>query len=482
MGYATVLSIVGWLLLGWAAAMALPVLVAINYGEFGAAGAFLAAAALTAFVGGSLAMATRGVGRDVSRREAFLLAVIAWTLLPAFGAMPFVFTGAIPDPSDAYFEAISGLTTTGATVLVDPAAAPRSIVFWRALTQWIGGLGTIMLALAMLSLLGVGGMQLSRSAMPRGERDTLEVRLIEAGRSIWWIYALLTLACAVLLWVAGMPGFDALCYALSTLSTGGFSSGEASVSAFASPLVEAVLIVFMLAGALNFTLHWALFNRRLRPLREDPELRYLLAIAAVAAGAVFAALAAVGEGGVDGLRVALFNTVSVLTTTGFVAGDVAVWPTALPALFLALMMIGGSTGSTAGGLKLMRVALMMKEAWRELARLAYPHGVVRLHYARQPIPDAALWAVWSFIIVYLFCFVLVALALAGFGLDMRAALAASAAALGNAGPAITTVAGPDFVYAALPVGAKWLLAAAMLLGRLELFTLLALLGSAFWRH
>lgn len=482
MGYATVLSIVGWLLLAWAAAMVLPVLVAVNYAEAGAAGAFAAAALLTGFAGGILVIATRGVGRRVSRREAFLLAVVAWVVLPAFGALPFSFTGVASSLTDAYFEALSGLTTTGASVLGDPAALPRSILFWRALSQWIGGLGTIMLALAMLSLLGVGGMQLYRSALPRGERDTLELRLLEASRSIWWIYALLTALCAVLLWAAGMTPFDALCHALSTLSTGGFSSGAGALVPTRSPLVEAVLVVFMLAGAMNFTLLWALFHGHPRPLREDPELRYLLGVAAFAATTISAVLLLAHAGAGESLRLGIFSAVSMLTTTGFLAEEAGAWPSALPVLFLALMMMGGSTGSTAGGLKLMRVALMLKEGWRELGRLAYPHGVVRLHYARQAIADSDLGTVWGFIIVYLLCFVLVSLGLAWFGLDLRTALAASGAALSNTGPGIAMVTGDGAGYAAMPVGAKWLVALAMLLGRLELFTLLALLSPGFWRH
>ncbi len=485
MGYATVLSIVGWLLLAWAAAMVLPVLVAVNYAEAGAAGAFAAAALLTGFAGGILVIATRGVGRRVSRREAFLLAVVAWVVLPAFGAMPFSFTGVAPSLTDAYFEALSGLTTTGASVLGDPAALPRSILFWRALSQWIGGLGTIMLALAMLSLLGVGGMQLYRSALPRGERDTLERRLLEASRSIWWIYALLTALCAVLLWAAGMTPFDSLCHALSTLSTGGFSSAAGALVPARSPFVEAVLVVFMLAGAMNFTLLWALFNGLPRPLRRDPEFRYLLGVAALAAATIAAVLLLADAAAGESLRLGIFSAVSMLTTTGFLAGEAGAWPAALPVLpvlFLALMMMGGSTGSTAGGLKLMRVALMLKEGWRELGRLAYPHGVVRLHYARQAIADTDLGAVWGFIIVYLLCFVLVSLGLAWFGLDLRTALAASGAALSNTGPGIAMVAGAGAGYAAMPVGAKWLVVLAMLLGRLELFTLLALLSPRFWRH
>jgi trk system potassium uptake protein TrkH len=234
-------------------------------------------------------------------------------------------------------------------VLGDPAGLPRSIVFWRALSQWIGGLGTLMLALAMLSLLGVGGMQLYRSAMPRGEVDTLEVRLLEASRAIWWIYALLTVFCAVLLWFAGMTPFDAFCHALSALSTGGFSSAAGGLVPAGSPLVEAVLIVFMLAGAMNFTLLWALFHGRPRPLREDPELRYLVVVAAVAAAAIFAVLLWSAHGPGESLRLGLFSAVSLLTTTGFVTSEAGPWPGALPALFLALMLMGGSTGSTAGG-------------------------------------------------------------------------------------------------------------------------------------
>lgn len=481
MGYATALSVIGWLLLGWAGAMLLPVLVALNYGETGAAGAFFASATLTAFAGGALTIATRGVGRPVSKREAFLVAVLAWTTLSAFGALPFLFTGTVPGVTEAYFEALSGLTTTGASVLGDLDRVPRSVLFWRALSQWSGGFGTIILALAMLSLLGVGGMQLAPSAMPRGGRDSLGARLLESARSIWWIYGLLTLIGAVLLWAAGMPPFDALSHAMTTISSGGFSTRNGSVGAFASPLVEAVLIVFMLAAASNFTLLWALFHGRTRPLREDPELRYLLLFGGGAAALVFAALLADGMGLGASLREATFSAVSVLTTTGFTTGSVAVWPFGLSALFLGLMMIGGATGSTAGGLKIMRATLMVKEGGRELARLAHPHGVVQLRFGRRTLPDSALGAVWAFIILYLLCFVAVTLGLAAFGLDLQAALAAAGAALSNAGPAMAMVTGGEDGFVLLPAGAKWLLVVAMLLGRLELFTLLAMLSPAFWR-
>lgn len=482
MAYAAVLSILGWLISAWAAAMLAPLLVAINYDEAGPAGAFLASALLTGFAGGVLVFATRGTARTVSKREAFLLAVLAWGLLAVFGALPYVFAEVTASLTDAYFEALSGLTTTGATVLTGLDAMPRSILFWRALTSWIGGFATIILALGMLSLLGVGGMQLFRGVIPRGERESLELRLLHAARAVWWIYALMTALCGALLWLAGMPPFDALSHALSTLSTGGFSTRDASIAAFSNPLIEAVLIVFMLAAACNFGLFWGLFHGRWRALRENPELRYLPLVALVAAMAIAAILLAAGRGGGESLRVALFSAVSVLTTTGFTVGGEGGWPSGLPILFLALMLMGGATGSTAGGLKLMRVALMLKEGWRELARLAHSHGVVRLRYARQALPDASLSPVWAFIILYLLCFVAVALGLAAFGLDLRTALAAAGASLSNAGPAMAMVAEGGAGYAPLPLGAKWLLCLAMLLGRLELFTLLALASPAFWRH
>ena len=485
MAYAAVFSVLGWTLVSFAAAMVLPAFVGFGYGETQLGLTFLAAAGLTVFAGGALVISTRGPRALVSRREGFLLAVLVWAVLPLFGALPLYYGGAVPTAADAYFEALSGLTTTGATVLTDVESAARSILFWRALLQWYGGLGTIMLAIALLSLLGIGGMQLYRSAMPRGEQDSLPSRLKQAAAAIWWIYASLTLACAALLWLSGLPAFDAVCIAFSTLSTGGFSTRNASIAAFDNPVAELILVVFMLAAAVNFTLHWALAHGYGRAYREDPEIRLLLGIAVTAALAVaLVFLVQAGDDPLAAIGTALFSTVSFLTTTGFhgSGGAPSLWPAFVPLLAFALMIIGGSTGSTAGGLKLMRLLILFKEAGRELARLSHPHGVIRIRYGQSAVSDEAMRALWSFFILYVFCLVAATLVLAALGLDLRTALAAAAAAFSNTGPALELVTAAGEGYGAFPAGAKWVLCFAMLAGRLELFAVLVLLRPTLWRR
>lgn len=494
MAYGAVLAVVGWAMSLFAVAMLFPLLVALGYGETRAAGSFFASALVTLFIGGGLIMATRGDEKTVSRREGFFLAALAWGALPVFGALPIYFSGAAGSVVDAYFEALSGLTTTGATVLQGLDELPRSILFWRALMQWIGGLGAILLAVAILSLLGIGGLSLYRSAIPRGERDTMAGRLRHAVESIWWIYACLTAVCAVLLWLFGMPPFDAVCHAFSALSTGGFSTRDGSVGAFGSPLLEFTLAIFMLIGAINFTLHWAAVNGRVQAYREDPEFKYLIGLVLVVTILVTGALVlSDGTGAFDAVRNALFVAISVVTTSGFLpaeidaagtaAGGGLAWPTFLSMLLLILVLVGGCTGSTAGGVKLMRIAILLKQGSRELRRLSYPHGVVALRYGETPIGEPAMRGVWSFFIVFMLSFAGISLGIAACGVDFRTAVAAAAGAVSNAGPAMAYVSGGGSnAYALLPDSAKWWVAVGMLLGRVELFALLTLLNPAFWRR
>ena len=483
MSYASVLSALGWGLAIFAATMLVPVLIALGYGETEQAASFAFSAVLTAFAGGGFIIATRGSRREVSSREGLLLAVLFWTVLPLFGGLPFLFNDAFGSVTDSYFEALSGLTTTGATVLTDLDQVERSVLLWRASLAWLGGLATILLAISLLSLQGIGGMELYRSALPKGEKEALQQRLIEPARSIWWVYAGLTLVCAIVLWISGMPAFDAVAYALSTLSSGGFTTFDGAAAMSNKPLLEFVLIVFMIAAAVNFTLHWALAHGRPREYAADPELRHLLALVIVATAAASAVL--YWQAGYDigeSVRIGLFGVVSMLTTTGFMSGEGANWPVFLPVLLLALSLVGGSTGSTAGGIKLMRFLLFLKQGRRELARLAHPHGIARLHYGHVTVPDSALRSAWSFFIMFMCCFVLLAVALAALGLDMRAALAATVAGLSNNGPAFAVGLAEGGGYAALPNGAKWVFCLAMLLGRLEILAVLIVFSAALWRR
>ena len=483
MSYATVLSVLGWGLAALAGAMLAPALLAYGLAEGTAASAFVATAVLTAFIGGALIIATRGARPEVGKPEGFLLAVLAWTVLPLFGAIPFLLTGTFDSLTGAYFESLSGLTTTGATLLADVDQAARSVLLWRALLAWIGGLGTILLAVSLLSLHGIGGMHLFRSAIPRGERDALKPRLVEAIRAIWWIYATLTALCTAVLWSVGMPPFDALVNALSALSSAGFTAREGSIGVYDSPLIELVLIVFMTIAALNFSLHWAAFHGRFGSYAGDPECQYFLVLAALGAAAVAALYAWQADADTTlALRTGLFNAVSMLSTTGFTTGNAATWPVSVPVLLLTLALVGGATGSTAGGIKLMRLGLYFKQGGRELARLAHPHGIVRLRYGKQTVAEPVMRAAWSFFVLFMFGFVTVAVALSLFGLDARTALAAAAAALSNTGPALVMGSGGTAHWAAFPDGAKWVICLVMLVGRLELLTVLVLFRATFWRR
>ena len=483
MSYASVLSALGWCLTMFAATMAVPVLVALGYDEMEQASSFAFAAVLTAFAGGGIIIATRGSRREVSNREGLLLAVLIWAVLPLFGGLPFFFSDAFTSVTDAYFEALSGLTTTGATVLSALDQVERSVLLWRAALAWLGGLATILLAISLLSLQGIGGMELYRSALPKGEKESLQQRLIEPARSIWWIYAGLTVICAISLWMFDMPAFDAVAYALTTLSSGGFTTLDGAVAVSNNPLMEFVLIVFMIAAAVNFTLHWALAHGRPRDYAADPEFRLLLALVILATAAASATLYWQADYDIgDSVRVGLFGVVSMLTTTGFISGDGTNWPAFLPVLLLALSVVGGSTGSTAGGIKLMRFLLFLKQGRRELVRLAHPHGIARLHYGLITVPETALRSAWGFFIMFMCCFVLLAVAFAALGLDMRAALAATVAGLSNNGPALAVGLAEGGGYGALPSGAKWVFCLAMVLGRLELLAALIVFSASFWRR
>lgn len=485
MSFATILSILGWGASAFAAVMVVPALFAVGYGETDLVSTFLASAGLTSFAGGALIIATRGSAGAVSKREGFLVAVLAWAAYAFFGALPFFFSGFAGSAVDAYFESLSGLTTTGATIFADVESLPASILIWRSLLQWVGGLGVIVLALALLTSAGVGGMHMFSSRMPWRDRSELQPRLRQAALSMSWVYAVLTAACGALLWAVGMPPFDAVNHALTTLSTGGFSTRDAGIAAFNDPLIEIVLMVFMIAAATNFTLHWASLYRRTPRYHRDVESGYFFAVLAVGTVLALASLIWLDDQSAgSGLRIGLFSAVSVLTTTGFSAAEgsaITGWPIVLPVILIALMLIGGSAGSTAGGIKLMRLVIIFKLAGRELARLSHPHGVVRLRYGRRPVDEETLRSVWGFLTIFMSAFAAIAISLSLLGVDLQTAVSATAATLSNTGAALPMI-DDGSAYGEFSSGAKWVLSLSMILGRLELVTILVLFTPAFWNN
>jgi len=443
---------------------------------------FVISGAVTIFLGVSLALVFRGrVPEHLSLRHTFLLTVASWTVLTGVAALPFVFSAFNVGYVDAFFEAMSGITTTGATVLVGLDSASPGILLWRALLQWLGGIGVVVMGVAVLPVLRIGGMQLLRAEWSETSGKLLP-RAAELAAMVARVYALLTALCWLALSVAGMPAFDAALHALTTLSTGGFSTSDASIAHFRSAAVEWTLVVFMLCGGTSFTLFIGLWHGRARALVSTSQLRDFLLIVAVAAFSIALWRLRISDvQTATAIRESVFTVVSIVTTTGFTTADYGAWGSFGVTGIFILMFIGGCTGSTAGGVKVYRFQILFESTRRQLLQLFNPHHVVVAKYDGRAIPAEVFQSVSSFLFLYFLTFAVLALALAALGLDLDTALSAAASAIGNVGPGIGPIVGPTGNFAPLPDAAKLLLAAGMLLGRLELWTVLVLLAPGFWR-
>jgi len=385
--------------------------------------------------------------------------------------------------TDAAFESMSGLTTTGATVLTGLDDLPRALLWYRQQLQWMGGMGIIVLAVAILPLLGVGGMQLFKAETPGPIRDNkLTPRIAETARNLWYIYLGLTVACALAYWAAGMDAFDAIAHSFTTVAIGGFSTYDASIGHFDSVAIEMVAIAFMVLGGMNFALHFLVLHRATwKPYRRDEELRaYLLVLgSAIVLVVGFMLWSGFTDQFGDALRRGVFHVVSIATTTGYATDSFYLWPGFLPVLLILLSFIGGCTGSTGGGMKVVRVLLLVKQGLREIKRLIHPHARIAVKVNGKEAPDRVVQAVWGFLAAYVMVFVVMMLGLMASGLDQVTAFSAVAASLNNLGPGLGEV-GPNFQ--SINDFSKWVLVVAMLMGRLEIFTVLVLLSPAFWRR
>lgn len=444
---------------------------------------FVNGALITAVTGLILWFPVRHTRQELRLRDGFLVVVMFWTLLGIFGALPMSILGPLGlSFTDAVFESASGLTTTGATVIVGLDDLPKSILFYRQLLQWVGGMGIIVLAVAILPMLGVGGMQLYRAETPGPVKDTkLTPRINETAKALWYIYLGLTLACAFLYLLAGMDLFDAIAHSFSTVAIGGFSTHDASIAYFESPAIEWICIVFMFLSGINFGLHFFVVRRmNFRLYLQDEEFRFYLTILISVALIACAFLLGVGiyEGFTDALRYAVFQVVSMGTTTGFATTEFSKWPGVLPVLLIFVSFVGGCAGSTGGGIKVVRFLLLFKQGARELKRLVHPKAHVNVKIGKHPLSDRVQEAVWGFFSAYVAVFSVMLLLLMMAGLDQVTAFSAVAACLNNLGPGLGDVAAN---YANVNDFVKWVLCFAMLLGRLEIFTLMVLLTPAFWR-
>jgi trk system potassium uptake protein TrkH len=482
MSFAAVQRILGLLLTVFSFTLVPPFVVALA-AQDGAAVAFATAFALTLSVGFISWLPVRHKRRELRLRDGFVVVVMFWTVLSTIGALPFVLAD---DPhlsiTDAIFESVSGLTTTGATVITHIEGLPTSILYYRQQLQWLGGMGIIVLAVAVLPMLGIGGMQLYRAETPGPMKDSkLTPRITETAKALWYIYLSLTIACGLAYWLAGMSMFDAVGHAFSTVAIGGFSTHDASMGYFNSPAIDMIAVVFMFLAGVNFSLHFVAFRRHsITGYWRDSEFRfYVLLMSSVILVTVLGLyFTETYDRWQDALVNGLFQAVSIGTTAGFTTAEFYNWPGFIAISLLFSSFVGGCAGSTGGGIKVIRLLLLVKQGLREITRLVHPSAQIPVRVGSKTVSSRVVEAVWGFFALYVASFTVMYLALAATGLDLMTAFSAVAACINNLGPGLGTV-GAN--YADMHDPGKWILCFAMLLGRLEIFTLLVLLTPAFWR-
>ncbi len=440
---------------------------------------------------GLAALATTGVGLamrrftrsdeppDMTIREGFAIAAFGWFFVGVLGTLPYLFTGTIPSVVDALFESLSGFTTTGATILTDIEKCPAGVLYWRSLTQWLGGMGIIVLAVAIMPLLGVGGMQLFRAEVPGPVKDRLLPRIQDTAKLLYGVYVGLTVLCAVAYWLAGMRVFDAVCHALTCLATGGFSTKNASLAAYGAP-VHWISIAFMFVAGVNYSLHYFALRGRLTRYAKNEEFVFYAMVTVLAAG-FLAGCVALPEGSTATVRDALFTTVSIVTTTGFGTADFETWPLVTQFLILALMFFGACAGSTAGGFKCVRVLLVFKQAYVMVFRYVHPHAMKHVKFDQKVVGDDVMNSVMGLLCLIIVVTGAATLVMVGMGMDIVSGASAVVTCLNNIGPGLGTV-GPTDNFAGVPTLGKLLLSLLMVMGRLELFTVFVLFLPSFWRR
>jgi len=462
-----------------AGAMLLPMPVSLYYGDNDLLA--LSASAGVTFIFGFLVFKLTRFKQDLRAKEGFAVVTFGWLVFSAFGSLPFIFSGVIPSFTDAFFETMSGFTTTGATILTEIESVPHAILFWRSLTHWIGGMGIIVLSLAILPFLGVGGMQLFKAEVPGPSADKLTPRVTETAKILWGVYVLISAAEVIFLMLGGMSLFDALNHTFATMATGGYSTKNASVAGFNSAYIDYVIVFFMVLAGANFSLHYQFLRGDYGIYWRNKEFRYYIAV-------ILGACLLIGvdtfihqyHNVADSARYTSFQVVSIMTTTGFGTADYEQWSSSSQFILLVLMFVGGSAGSTGGGIKVVRVYLLIKFMLSEFVRLIHPHAVIPVRANNQVVPRDMLMNVLGFFVVAMLVFTGGVLVMTLIGLDMLTSIGATAATLWNIGPGLGDV-GPTDNYAAIPVVGKWVLSMLMLMGRLELFTVIILFSPAYWK-
>ncbi len=482
MQYRSIIRILGLLVALFSVTMVPPAIVSLIFQDGGGL-PFVLAFVLCLITGTFIWYPNREAKQDLRAKEGFLIVALFWVVLASFGALPLILMDQ-PEMSitDSFFESFSGLTTTGATVIEGIEFLPKAVQFYRQQLQWLGGMGIIVLAVAILPILGVGGMQLYRAETPGPVKDSkMTPRIADTAKHLWYIYLSLTIACSIMYWIAGMDWFDAICHSFSTIAIGGFSTYDASMGHFDSTFINVVCVIFLWIAALNFALHYAaVTGRNIRAYFSDPELKAFFFMQAAIILLCFLVLIYFEkyETAETTFDQALFQAVSISTTAGFATTDFSGWPVFLPILLIFSSFIGGCAGSTGGGLKVIRVFLLYLQGKREVDRLIHPKAIYAVKLGDRALPDRVVEAVWGFFSAYAVIFVLIMICLIATGMDDLTAFSATAAMLNNLGPGLGDVSG---TYAYVSDSGKWFLILAMLFGRLEVFSLLVLFSPTFWR-
>lgn len=482
MNLTLVFKVTAVLLLVVSAFMVFPIIVAVYYGELETISAFIVPMAGVAIACGGILFAFRRRNGELSTRSGFFLVTLSWLSAAAVGAVPFVLSGSIGSYTDAFFETMSGFTTTGATILTDIEALPRSILFWRSLTHWLGGMGIIVLTVAILPLIGVGGLQLMKAEAPGPSVDRLTPKITETAKILWLIYLGLTVLETTLLMFGGLSLFDALTHTFGTLATGGFSPKAASVGYYTSAYVHIVITVFMMGAGINFILYYRLLKGQFSIIRQNTEVKAYLGIFAVASLVIALSLTGRTYGGFgESLRFASFQAASILTTTGYATADFATWPHLAQVVLFILMFIGGSAGSTGGGMKVIRIVTAVKQGVSEMRYLIHPRGVFTIRLNGSPVGKDVVYNITGLIFLYLAMLLLTTLVVAVGGHAIVTSFTTALVTLGNIGPGFGRV-GPAGNYAFYQTPIKWYLSLIMMIGRLEVYTVLVLLTPSFWKR
>ncbi|WP_372775219.1 TrkH family potassium uptake protein [Mangrovibacterium sp.] len=475
-----IIKILGFLLIVEGVFMLISMLVALIYGGHDVI-PLLQSSLITIVIGGVTSASMFNADKRINRNDGFIIVSMVWILFSFFGSLPYLLSGSIDNITDAFFETMSGFTTTGSSILNDIEALPNGVLFWRSLTQWLGGMGIIVLSLAILPVFGIGGMQLFAAEVPGPVPDKLNPRIQQTAKNLWAIYVSFTVVESLLLWAGGMTLFDAINHSFTTMATGGYSTKQASVAHWDSPFIQYVIIFFMFIAGTNFTLTYSALIGKFDKMYKNEEFKYYVLFVVIFTAIIFSGLLLTTQLGYEqAFRDTLFQVVSVITTTGFATADYLTWKPFLMVLIFTLFFFGGSAGSTGGGIKIMRIVLLLKNSYYELRRLLHPNAVIPVRFNKRAVSEQIITNVLAFFMIYLIIFFVSTVLFTLIEPDLNSSMGAVATCLGNIGPGLGNY-GPADNFFHVPAVGKWFLSFLMLLGRLELFTVLVLFSPAFWK-